>query len=334
MLGLKDILVARRNLGDLLRRTPLEHSSLLSQRVGSEVYLKLENLQRTGAFKVRGAINKIAGLSVEQRAKGVVAPSSGNFALGVAYAARVLGGVSVNLFMPISTPVTKVDKLAESGAKIFLVGDTYDDASDASKEFQREHDLTYTDSVDDPLVIAGQGTVGLEIMEELPDAEALLVPIGGGGLIAGISVAAKAINPRIKIIGVQVEASPSAYLSLKEGRCYERYDHDPTICEGLAGGFGIVPFQIAKDLIDEVLLVDDEEVREAVFTLLEAEHLVVEGSGAAVVAALLFDKVGLKSRKVVAVISGGNIDIGLLSQILGERLQGGPGKSRAAKRSP
>jgi len=241
----------------------------------------------------------------------------------VAYAARVLGGVSVNLFMPISTPATKIDKLAEFGAKIFLAGETYDDASDASKEYQREHDLTYTDSLDDVLVIAGQGTVGLEIMEELPDTEAILVPIGGGGLIAGVSVAAKAMNPEVKIIGVQVEASPSAYLSLKEGRCYERYDHDPTICEGLAGGFGIVPFEIAKDLIDEVILVNEEETREAILALLEAEQLVVEGSGAVGVAALLFDKVGLKGKKVVAVISGGNIDIGLLAEILAGRLQRG-----------
>jgi threonine dehydratase len=158
-------------------------------------------------------------------------------------------------------------------------------------------------------------------MEDLPDAEAILVPIGGGGLIAGVSVAAKAMNPEIKIIGVQVEASPSAYLSLKEGRCYERYDNDPTICEGLAGGFGIVPFQIARDLIDEVVLVNDEEARQAILALVAAEQLIVEGSGAVGVAALLFDKVGLKGKKVVAVISGGNIDVGLLSEILSERLE-------------
>lgn len=320
MLGLKDILVARRNIGDVLRKTPLQYSFHLSERVGSDVWLKLENLQRTGAFKVRGAINKIASLSAAERSKGVVAPSSGNFAVGVAYAARALGGVPVNLFMPVNTPASKVDKLAEFGAKVFLVGEQYDDADDASMEFQQEHDLTYTDSFNDPFIIAGQGTVGLEIMEELPDADALLVPIGGGGLVAGVAVAAKAVNPSIKIIGVQVEASPSAYLSLKEGRCYERYEYDPTICEGLAGGFGIMPFQIAKDLIDEVVLVNEEETREAIFALLEAEQLVVEGSGAVGVAALLFDKVDLKGRKVVAVISGGNIDIDLLAEILGEHL--------------
>lgn len=321
MLGLKDILVARRNIGDVLRKTPLQYSFHLSERVGSDVWLKLENLQRTGAFKVRGAINKIASLSAAERSKGVVAPSSGNFAVGVAYAARALGGVPVNLFMPVNTPASKVDKLAEFGAKVFLVGEQYDDADDASMEFQQEHDLTYTDSFNDPFIIAGQGTVGLEIMEELPDADALLVPIGGGGLVAGVAVAAKAVNPSIKIIGVQVEASPSAYLSLKEGRCYERYEYDPTICEGLAGGFGIMPFQIAKDLIDEVVLVNEEETREAIFALVEAEQLVVEGSGAVGVAALLFDKVDLKGRKVVAVISGGNIDIDLLAEILGEHLQ-------------
>jgi threonine dehydratase len=323
MLGLRDILVARRNLGSLVTKTPLHYSFLLSQKVGSEVHLKLENLQRTGAFKVRGAINKIASLSEEERVRGVVAPSSGNFALGVAYAARALGGVPVNLFMPVNTPASKVDKLAEFGAEVFLVGEQYDDADDASMEYQREHDLTYTDSFDDPLIIAGQGTVGLEIMEELPDAEALLVPIGGGGLVAGVSIAAKAVNPGIKIIGVQVEASPSAYLSLKEGHCYQRYEYDPTICEGLAGGFGIVPFQIARDLIDEVVLVNEEEVREAIFVLLETEHLVVEGAGAVGIAALLFDKVNLKDKKVVAVISGGNIDVDLLFEILREHLPRG-----------
>ena len=324
-MGLKDILVARRNIGNLLRKTPLHYSFPLSERVGSEVYLKLENLQQTGAFKVRGAVNRIASLSTEERARGVVAASSGNFAVGIAYAARALGGAPVSVFMPVGTPASKVDKLREYDVELFLSGEQWDDTYDASREYQHEHGLTYAHSYEDLEIIAGQGTVGLEIVEELPDADAILVPIGGGGLIAGISVAAKAINPSMKIIGVQVEASPSAYLSLKEGRCYERYEHGPTICEGLAGGFGIVPFGIAKDLIDEVVLVNEEETRDAIFALLEAEQLVVEGSGAVGVAALLFDKVDLKGRKVVAVISGGNIDAALLSEILQERLQEGGG---------
>jgi len=317
-------LIARRNIGQLVRRTPLHYSFLLSERVGSELWLKLENLQRTGAFKVRGAVNKIASLSAEQRGR-VVAASSGNFALGIAYAAHALGDVAISLFMPTGTPASKVDKLREFDVEVFLSGDQYDDTYDASREYQRDHGLAYAHSYEDLEIIAGQGTVGLEIMEELPDADTILVPIGGGGLVAGICVAAKAMNPEIEIIGVQVEASPSAYLSLKEGHCYERYEHDPTICEGLAGGFGIVPFQIAKDLIDEVVLVNEEETREAVFALLETEQLVVEGSGAVGVAALLFGKVDLKNRKVVAVLSGGNIDVDLLLEIMQRSTNRGAG---------
>jgi threonine dehydratase len=315
MFGLRDILVARRNLSGLIRRTPLQYSFLLSQRVGSDTYLKLENLQQTGAFKVRGAINKMVSLSAEERAKGVVAASSGNFALGVGYGARALGGLPTSIFMPVNTPLAKVNKLKEFEVEIFLRGESYEEAYDVSREFQREHDLTYLHPYDDPLVIAGHGTIGLEIMEDLPEAEALIVPIGGGGLIAGIAVAAKAVNPRVKIIGVQPEASPAAYLSLKEGRCYERYEAGPTICEGLAGGFGIVPFQIVRDLIDEVVIVSEEEIYEAIYTLLDLTQLVVEGSGAVGVATLLFDKVNLKGRKVVAVISGGNIDADLLGMV-------------------
>ncbi len=317
-------MIARRNIGQLVRRTPLHYSFLLSERVGSELWLKLENLQRTGAFKVRGAVNKIASLSAEQRGR-VVAASSGNFALGIAYAAHALGDVAISLFMPTGTPASKVDKLREFDVEVFLSGDQYDDTYDASREYQRDHGLAYAHSYEDLEIIAGQGTVGLEIMEELPDADTILVPIGGGGLVAGICVAAKAMNPEIEIIGVQVEASPSAYLSLKEGHCYERYEHDPTICEGLAGGFGIVPFQIAKDLIDEVVLVNEEETREAVFALLETEQLVVEGSGAVGVAALLFGKVDLKNRKVVAVLSGGNIDVDLLLEIMQRSTNRGAG---------
>jgi len=315
MLELKDVLVARQNIGHLVRRTPLQLSPALSERVGSDVWLKLENLQRTGAFKVRGAVNRIASLSAEERVRGMVAASSGNFAVGLAYAARALGGVPVSLFMPVGTPASKVDKLREFDVEIFLSGEQYDDCFDDSKDYQREHGLAYAHSYEDLEIIAGQGTVGLEIMEDLPDADAILVPIGGGGLLGGVTVAAKAINPGITIIGVQVEASPSAYLSFKEGHCY-----DFTIAEGLAGGFGIVPFELVKDLIDDVVLVSEQEMREAVFTLLEAEHLVVEGSGAVGVAALLFDKVDLKGKNVVSVLSGGNINVDLLSEIMQQSL--------------
>jgi threonine dehydratase len=313
-LGLGDILRARRNLAHLLRKTPLEYSFLLSREVGNDVYLKLENWQKTGSFKVRGAVNKMASLSPAEEARGMVAVSSGNFAVGVAYAARALGRVPITIFMPTNTPSSKIDKLAEFDVEIILEGADFDEAHDISKEFQRERGLTFVHTYDDPLVVAGQGTVGLEIMEQLPEVEAILVPIGGGGLIAGTAVAAKAINPQVRVIGVQPEASPSAYLSLKEGHCYEKYDAAPTIAEGLAGGFGIVPFTIARDLIDEVILVSEEEIYEAVFFLLQAAQLVVEGSGAVGVAALLSGKVDLKGKKVAAILSGGNIDLEVLIQ--------------------
>jgi threonine dehydratase len=318
-LGLGDILRARHNLAHLLRKTPLEYSFLLSREVGNDLYLKLENWQKTGAFKVRGAINKMANLSPAEKDRGVVAVSSGNFAVGVAYAAQILGGVPVTIFMPTNTPSSKIDKLAEFDVEIILEGATFDEAHDISKEFQRERGLTFVHTYDDPLVVAGQGTVGLEIMEQLPEVEAILVPIGGGGLIAGTAVAAKAIHPQVRIIGVQAEASPSAYLSLKEGHCYEKYDAAPTIAEGLAGGFGIVPFTIASDLIDKVILVSEAEIYEAVFFLLQAAQLVVEGSGAVGVAALLSGKVDLKGKKVAVILSGGNMDMEVLSQIIGRQ---------------
>jgi threonine dehydratase len=316
VLGLGDILRARRNLTHLLRKTPLEYSFLLSQQVGNDVYLKLENWQKTGSFKVRGAINKMADLSPAEKARGVVAVSSGNFAVGVAYAAQALGRMPVTVIMPANTPSSKVDKLAEFDVEVILEGATFDKAHDISIEFQRERGLTFVHTYDDPLVVAGQGTVGLEIMEQLPEVEAILVPIGGGGLVAGTAVAAKAINPQVRVIGIQTEASPSAYLSLKEGRCCERYDAAPTIAEGLAGGFGIVPFTIARDLIDEVILVSEEEIYEAVFFLLQVAQQVVEGSGAVGVAALLSGKVDLRGKKVAVILSGGNMDMEVLSQVM------------------
>ena len=320
MLGLQDILAARRKLSGLITRTPLEYSFLLSQRAGCEVYLKLESWQKTGSFKVRGAINKISNLTEEEKASGLVTASAGNHALGVAYASRALGNVPTTVFVPVNAPVSKLEKLEEFECEVLLSGNSYDEAHHAAEDFERAHSATYVHAYDDPLTIAGQGTVGLEILEDLPEAEAILVPVGGGGLITGVAVAAKAINPQVQVIGVQPEASPSAYLSLRDGRPYEEYDAAPTIADGLAGGFGRLPFGIASDLIDEIVLVSEEETRAAVFTLLELAQLVVEGSGAVGIAALLASKVNLAGRKVVAVLTGANIDAGLLFEIMSEQL--------------
>ena len=320
MLGLQDILAAQQSLSGLITRTALEYSFLLSQQAGCEVYLKLENWQKTGSFKVRGAINKVASLTEDEKARGLVTASAGNHALGVAYAARALGNVPTTLFVPVNAPASKLKKLEEFECDVRLSGNSYDEAHHAAEDFGRFHGATYVHAYDDPWVIAGQGTVGLEMLEDLPEAEAILVPVGGGGLIAGIALAAKAINPQVRIIGVQPEASPAAYLSLRDGRPYEEYDAAPTIADGLAGGFGRLPFEIAGHLIDEVILVSEEETRAAVFTLLELAQLVVEGSGAVGIAALLAGKVNLAGRKVVAVLSGANIDASLLFEIMKDEL--------------
>ena len=321
MITLADILAARRVIEPHLYRTPLRHSFTLSERAGADVYLKPENLQRTGSFKVRGALNRVHYLSSEERAAGTVAASSGNFAVGASYAVRSAGGIPLTLFMAESTPQAKLDKLRPFDVEIVLVGEDYEDAHDASVAYQQKHGKAYLHTFDDPLVMAGQGTIGLEIMEALPDVDVILVPIGGGGLISGVAVAAKTISPRIRLLGVQVAASPSAYLSLKDGRAYERYKSAPTIAEGLAGGFGLLPFQTAAHLIDDVLLIEEDELSEAIYVLLAKEQLVVEASGAVGAAALLSGKAGVAGKKVAVVLSGGNIDISLLRRILAEKSQ-------------
>lgn len=315
----RDILTAQRNLGALIRRTPLEYSPLLSRKTGCQLYVKLENWQKTGSFKVRGATNKVASLSEVERAKGLVTASSGNHGLGVFYAARAFGGLKATVFVPTNAPRSKVERLQTFEGQLFLKGKDYDEADLMAQEFARKRGAAYIHACWDPEGIAGQGTVGLEIMSDLPKVEALLVPVGGGGLISGVTIAAKTINPGVRVIGVQSEASPSGYLSLRDGRPYERYEAAPTIADGLAGGFGKLPFELIKGRVEEIVIVTEEEIRAAVLALLESDQLVVEGSGAVGVAALLFEKVDLKGKKVVALLSGGNIDAGLLFQIMEER---------------
>jgi len=281
--------------------------------------LKLENWQKTGSFKVRGATNKVASLSKAERAKGLVTASSGNHGLGVFYAARAFGGLKATVFVPTNAPRSKVEKLQGFEGQLFLEGKDYDETDLIAQEFARKQGAAYIHAYEDPEAIAGQGTVGLEIMSDLPTVDALLVPVGGGGLISGVTIAAKTINPRVRVIGVQSEASPSGYLSLRDGRPYERYEAAPTIADGLAGGFGKLPLELIKERVEEIVLVTEEEIGAAVLALLESDQLVVEGAGAVGVAALLFEKVDLRGKKVVALLSGGNIDAELLFQIMEER---------------
>ncbi len=311
----RDILAAQRNLEGLIRRTPLEYSPLLSRKAGCQLYLKLENWQKTGSFKVRGATNKVASLSEAERAKGLVTASSGNHGLGVLFAAQAFGVLETTIFVPETTPRGKVERLHLLAGKLYVKGKGYDEAELLAREFAEERGAAYLHAYEDPEAIAGYGTLGLEIMSDLPEVEALLVPVGGGGLISGVTIAAMTINPQVRVIGIQSEASPSGYLSLRDGHPYERYEAAPTIAEGLAGGFGKLPLELIKGRMEEIVLVTEKEIRAAVLALLESQ-LVVEGSGTVGVAALLFGKVDLRGKKVVAILSGGNIDADLLFQIM------------------
>ena len=321
MLTLADVLSASRRIQPHGWHTPLLPSAPLSVRTGGKVHLKLECWQHTGSFKVRGALNKLATLSPEEWTRGIVTASAGNHGLGVAYASQVLGLPCATIFVPESAPAAKLQRLQSFDCQVHPAGADYDAAHSIAEAYAREQGALYISAYDDPVVIAGQATVGLEVLHDLPQADLLLVPVGGGGLIAGIAITAKAIKPAVRILGVQPEASPSAYLSLRDGHAYETYPAGPTICDGLAGGFGRVPFEVAGDLIDEVLIVPEADIRHAVAWLLAHEQLVAEGSGAIAIAPLLSGQLDVEDQNVVAVITGRNLDMALLREILVEQMR-------------
>lgn len=322
MITLADILAARQVIQPYLWRTPLMYSVALSGQTRGDIHLKLECWQRTGSFKARGALAKLATLAPEEIARGVVTASAGNHGLGVAYASQVLSHPPVLVFVPESAPAAKMNRLAAFDCQVQRAGADYDATHAIAEAYAEERGALYISAYDDPVVIAGQGTVGLEILEALPHVDVLLVPVGGGGIIAGIALVAKAANPAVRIVGVQPEASPAAYLSLRDGRPYETYPAVPTICDGLAGGFGRVPFQLAADLIDEVVIVAEDAVRHAVRWLLVQKQLVVEGAGAIAIAPLLTSQLHVEGQQVVAVLTGRNIDVEVLQEILAERRSG------------
>lgn len=314
-LTLHAIYRAQQRLAPYLAPTPLLPSIGLSERTGFDVWLKLENRQHTGSFKPRGALNKILSLSDADRARGIVAASAGNHALGVAYAAQVLNLPKVDVFVQANAAPAKIARLRRYPIDLHLVGERFDEAQAAAFDFAAQHGGTFVSAYDDLDVIAGQGTIGLEILAARPDLDTLVVPTGGGGLIAGIAVVAKSLNPMIRVIGVNPEASPSAYLSKRDGYPYETYANEPTLAHGLAGGFGRVPFMTGMMLIDDIVLVSEDEMKHAMAALIDTEQLLAEASGAAGVAALLAGKVRAAGR-CAAVITGGNIDSASLKQVL------------------
>jgi threonine dehydratase len=318
-LTLETVFRAHRVVSRHLAPTPLRPAFCLRPR---PVWLKLECWQPTGSFKVRGATNVLASLSAEQRRAGVVAASAGNHALGVAYAASIVGGtLEATLFVPRTAPRAKVEKLRTFPVTVREDGQTYDDAHALALEHARATGATYVHAFEDPRTAAGQGTLALEILEAMPEVGTLVVPVGGGGLISAVAAAVKDRAKGARIVAVQPEASPSLRESIRQGRPLLEYAAAPTLADGLAGGIGEIVFA-HRDLIDEVVVVPEAEIEEAIVALLAEDQVVAEGSGAVGVAAL---RAGLvrsaeDGRPVVAVVTGGNIDAPILARLLQRRL--------------
>ena len=316
MIALNEIKKAQESIEGVVVKTPFTHAPLLSERVGAEVYLKKENLQLTGAFKLRGAYYKIASLTKEERAKGVIAASAGNHAQGVAYSARMFE-IPSTIIMPEATPLLKVQNTRALGANVILKGENYDEAYAYAMEYASLHHLTFIHPFADEKVIAGQGTLGLEILEACADLEYVVISIGGGGLIAGVASAIKQINPKIKIIGVVAAGAPAMAHSYAAKKAI-----DSTSVRTIADGIAVRDvnennLSLVLESVDAVVEVDDEEIASAILFLLERQKLVVEGGGAAGVAAIMHHKFDFqKGSKIATVLSGGNIDVQMLSLII------------------
>lgn len=313
MLTLDKVFHAQVVLKDIIRKTPAVRAYGIAP--DCELYLKPENLQITGSFKVRGSGYMIAMLSDEEKQKGVIACSAGNHAQGVALAASKCG-ISSLICLPDSAPISKVEATKAYGADVCLVKGCYDDAFQKAIELRDEKGYTFVHPFDDENVIAGQGTIALEIFKDLDDIDAIIVPVGGGGLISGIAYTAKQIRPNVKIYGVQVAGAPSMYNSIKSGQI-ECLDSVTTIADGIAVKQpGENTFNIVKDYVDDIALVTDDEVSSAILALIEKQKMIAEGAGAAAVAAVMFGKFPVSGKKVVCVVSGGNIDVTSLSRVI------------------
>ncbi len=317
MLTLDRVYLAGRVLKDVVKKTDLIYAPAMSP--DCEVYLKSENLQRTGSFKVRGSYFKIAGMTEEERRKGVVACSAGNHAQGVALAAESFG-VSASIFLPATAPLSKIEATRRYGAQIRLIDGVYDDAYAAALKFRDETGAVFVHPFDDEDVIAGQATVALELMEQLPDMDAVVVPVGGGGLISGIAYAIKTMKPSCKVYGVQAAGAASMRESMQKKSC-QCLDKVCTFADGTAVKKpSQLTYEMCMKYVDEIVTVTEDEVATAILRLIEQHKLVAEGAGALSVAAVLFGRLPLKGKKVCAVVSGGNIDVNILSRVINRGL--------------
>lgn len=313
MLTLDNVYRASYTLKGIIRKTDVIHAPKLCS--DAELYLKTENLQITGSFKVRGSYYKMSRLSEEEKARGVIACSAGNHAQGVALSAQK-NGIKAVICLPDGAPISKVEATKSYGAEVCLVEGVYDDAYKKALELRDEKGYTFIHPFDDEDVIAGQGTIGLEIAEQIPDLDAVIVPVGGGGLISGVAYTLKMLNPRVKVYGVQASGAPSMLNSVKDGKI-EMLDSVSTIADGIAVKKpGDLTYSICKQYVDEIVTVSDDEISAAILALMEQHKLVTEGAGAVSVAAAMFHKVDIKGKKVVCLLSGGNIDVTILSRVI------------------
>jgi threonine dehydratase len=316
MLSLADVLEARDRVAETARHTPLDYSHTFSSMTGATVHLKLETFQRTGSFKIRGATNRIATLSEDEKDAGVVTASAGNHAQGVALAATRIG-VDSKIVMPEHAPISKVEATRNYGAEVVLAGEDYDAAAARAHEIADAEGRTYVHAFDDPMVMAGQGTIGLEIYEDLPGVETVVVPIGGGGLISGIATALKGKDEDIRIVGVQADGASSVARSLEKGHVVEREGVE-TIADGIATRkVGEQTFEVIEERVDEVVTVSDSEIAVALTKLLERSKTLVEGAGAVPLAAVLFEKFDYDDEEVIVpTLCGGNIDLNVLTTVI------------------
>ncbi len=315
MIEFKDVILSRERISKYIYTTPLEKSQYLSTE-NTNIYLKLENQQKMKCAKVRGAFSKITNLKQVEIAKGIVAISSGNHGAAVSYASSLLGIENATIYVPETTPNSKTEKIQYYGANVVKVGKNYDEAHEIGGERIKSSGSTFIDPCSDPTVIAGQGTIAMEILEQEPSIDTILVPIGGGGIITGISIAAKCINPDIKIIGVQTAACPAMVASIRDKEFYEMYPTEESICDALVGGVGEIPYKMAKQCIDEIIVVEEEDIADAIKFLLFKEKIIAEPAGAVGVAAIRKNPELFKGKNIAIVITGGNIDEELLKSIL------------------
>lgn len=302
---------------DHVRKTPLEQSFYLGDGE-REYFFKLESFQKVKSFKIRGALNKMMTLTPEEIQRGVATISSGNHGSSVSYAASLLGIKNAKVIVPETTPQSKVDKIKYFGSEVMLMGKNYDEAHALGMKYIEEHGMTYIDAYyDDPKIYGGQGTIAIEILEQNPDIDTIVVPIGGGGLITGIAVAAKAIKPDIRIVGVQTEACPAMIKSYEDGVFYEEYPCEDSLCDSLIGGIGALSYEMAKDYVDDFIAVSEETIAKAVSFMAREEKYIVEAGSCTTVAAVMDFRERIGGRNIALVLSGGNIDGAVLYDLMG-----------------